>query len=62
MNFTIKGVTMNPTKEYMQYLNEYLAEVIKNSYRCEHCVNNHDFCFFAYECIKHDFEYFDDGD
>jgi hypothetical protein len=47
------------SKETMQAINNYLSEVIANSYRCAHCSLKHGeekpFCFFAYECIKDDF-------
>nr|WP_318661129.1 hypothetical protein [uncultured Treponema sp.] len=40
-------------------LSNYLREVIKNSYRCQHCSSCHgDTCFFAYVCIKKDFSFF----
>lgn len=44
----------------MDILEEYLKEVIKNSYHCQHCAFSHPdedgyFCYFAYACIKKDF-------
>lgn len=36
-------------------LNEYLTAIVNNSYICAHCVFNHGFCFFAFNCIQHDF-------
>ena len=44
-------------------LNKYLSEVIKYSYRCAHCALYHpkeNVCFFAYECIKNDFNHWTD--
>jgi len=50
---------MTITKE----LNDYLKEVIRNSYKCAHCTFNHsEICFFAYECIKKDFQNFTEED
>lgn len=47
----------------MEELNKYLAEVIQNSHKCAHCIYNHDgICFFAYECIKNDWSFYDEGD
>lgn len=41
-----------------QILNDYLKEVCKNSYHCQHCTfwhPNGEFCLFAYDCVKNDF-------
>lgn len=48
----------------MEELNEYLFQVVQNARKCNHCALHHDdgTCFFAYECIKHDFHYYDEGD
>ena len=44
-------------------LNNYLKEVIKNNRHCNHCSFNHSgICFFASECIKNDFTFYDEGD
>lgn len=44
-------------------LNNYLKEVVKNNRHCNHCSFNHSgICFFASECIKHDFTFYDEGD
>ena len=47
----------------MEELNEFLQYVVKNSHRCAHCTYQHDdgICFFAHDCIKHDFKFFDEG-
>ena len=36
-------------------LNEYLIAVVNNSWTCAHCVFNHGFCFFAFDCVQNDF-------
>lgn len=48
----------------MEELNEFLHQTVKNSHRCAHCIYQHDegICFFSYDCIKHDFKFFDEGD
>jgi len=54
------------TKE--EILNAFIKQVIKNSRRCNHCIYCHNpntdeiFCFFAYECLIRDFDFFDEGD
>lgn len=47
----------------MEEMNEFLYQVVQNSHRCAHCTYRHEdgICFFAYECIKHDFKFFDEG-
>jgi hypothetical protein len=47
----------------MEELNEFLHQTVKNSHRCAHCTYRHDdgICFFAYDCIMHDFKSFDEG-
>ena len=51
-------------KTEYQILNDYLYEVVKNSHRCQHCKFYHDgeYCFFAYNCIKNDFNYYAEED
>lgn len=51
---------LDPTKlstEAQKALNDYLIEVVQHSYRCAHCMLNHNgqFCFFAYDCVRNDF-------
>ncbi len=47
----------------MEALNDFLKEVVKNSYRCSHCELNHwGICFFAYDCLRKDFKYFTEAD
>lgn len=47
----------------MKELNEYLVEVIRNSHKCTYCIYNHDgICFFAYECVKNDWSFYDEED
>lgn len=45
-------------------INEYLKIVVENSRKCQHCTlyfedseKNH-ICFFAGECVAHDFNHF----
>ena len=47
----------------MEELNEFLQQTVQNSHRCAHCTYQHEdgICFFAYDCIKHDFKFFDEG-
>lgn len=46
----------------MEELIKFLAEVIKNSRKCSHCIFNHGGqCFFAYECIKNDWSFYNEG-
>ena len=46
----------------MKELHEYLIEVIKNSKICANCIFNHDgICFFAYECIKNNYDFHQGG-
>ena len=46
----------------MEVLFTFLAEVIKNSHKCAHCIFNHDGqCFFAYQCIKYDWSFYNEG-
>ena len=48
----------------MEELNEYLLQVVQSTRKCNHCALRHDdgTCFFAYDCIKHDFYYYNEGD
>jgi hypothetical protein len=48
----------------IKILNDYLIEVVKNSYKCQHCMMCHsdNTCFFAYDCIKKDFYYWREED
>lgn len=42
-------------------LNDYLAEVVTNSSICQYCRYNHNnICFFAYNCIRKDFKYYNE--
>ena len=48
------------TEKEIKIINNYLLEVVKNSYKCQHCAHcfmyhNNNICFFAYDCIKKDF-------
>ena len=47
------------TKEEQNAINDYLKDVVQNSYRCAHCdlYRLEGFCFFAYDCIRNDFAY-----
>lgn len=48
------------SKEYLKKLNNLLQEVVKNNKKCQQCIYCHEngVCFFAYECIKNNFEYY----
>lgn len=48
----------------MEELNDYLFQVVQNARKCNHCALCHEngICFFAYECIKHDFYYYKEED
>ena len=52
------------TKKENKIINNYLLEVVKNSYKCQHCsmYHNNNICFFAYDCIKKDFYYYKEED
>ena len=40
----------------MKILNDYLMIVVKNNTHCKTCEFNHSgICFFASECVAHDF-------
>ena len=57
---------MGETKE--EILNAFIKQIMKNSRHCNHCMNCHypnsyrTFCFFAYAYLRHDFDYFNEGD
>ena len=54
---------MNYTEAQEKIISDYLAECIKNNYRCQHCALNHNgICFFAFQCFANDMMYFDDGE
>lgn len=43
----------------MEIINDYLAEVIKNSDICFSCRYNHGgCCFWGFECIQNNFDYY----
>ena len=43
-------------------INNFLKEVIKNNSYCKTCELNHNgICFFAYECVAHDFMHYMDN-
>ncbi len=51
----------------MEELSLFLEEIVKNSHKCAHCVfchwyEDHPLCLIAYECIKHDFRCYNEGD
>jgi hypothetical protein len=49
-------------------INDFIKEIIKTNRKCNHCENCHNpntddtFCFFAYECLTRDFDFFNEGD
>lgn len=45
-------------------LNDFLIEVIKHNHLCQHCelCHENELCFFASECIKNDFYYYQEED
>lgn len=52
----------------MEELNKFLTEVIHNCAKCQHCAFYHtldkktDFCFFAFECIRKNFSFYQKRD
>ena len=51
---------MKPSKEELK-LDRYLREVCANNEKCQHCDFYHPYekyCFFAVECVKHNFKEF----
>ena len=51
------------TEQEAKILNDYLAECIKNSHHCAHCIYNYNnICFFAGECIKNDYKFYTEED
>ena len=48
----------------MDELNKFLTEIVSNCAKCQCCVFCHElddktnFCFFAYDCIRENFELF----
>ena len=51
----------NWTRDQLNTLYQYLTICIKNSYRCNHCANNHNgVCFFAAECFQNDFNFYNE--
>lgn len=51
------------TEQEAKILNDYLAECIKNSHHCAHCIYNYNnICFFAGECIKNDYKLYTEED
>lgn len=47
----------------MELLNEFLTEVVANCTKCKnctfcHCTGKTKFCFFAFECIRKDFSFY----
>lgn len=57
---------MEQTRE--EILDTFIRQIMRNSYRCNHCMNCHNpgsdenFCFVAYACLTEDFSHFNDGD
>ena len=57
---------MEQTRE--EILDTFIRQIMRNSYRCNHCINCHNpgsdenFCFVAYACLTEDFSHFNDGD
>lgn len=45
------------TEKEIKILDKYLRQVVQNNYKCQHCFcrDDQDFCFWAYECVKNDF-------
>lgn len=47
----------------VELLNDLLQETIKNNTYCKTCELNHNgICFFAFECITHDFIHYMDNE
>lgn len=57
---------MEETRE--EILDLFIRQIMKNSYRCNHCMNCHNpgsnetFCFVAYACLTEDFSHFHEDD
>ncbi len=57
---------MEQTRE--EILDTFIRQIMRNSYRCNHCMNCHNpgsdenFCFVAYACLTEDFSHFNEGD
>ena len=57
---------MEQTRE--EILDTFIKQIMRNSYRCNHCMNCHNpgsdenFCFVAYACLTEDFSHFNEGD
>ena len=57
---------MEETRE--EILDAFIKQIMKNSRRCNHCMHcfnpNSDetLCFFAYDCLTQDFDYFQEDD
>ena len=45
-------------------LDDFMVEIIKNSDNCQNCLLCHcnNTCFFAYDCIQHNFKNFKETD
>lgn len=53
----MKEVKLTP--EMAQMLNDVLKEMVENHDHCKECMLNHGgMCFFAYECLTHNFKYY----
>ena len=52
------------SREAQIAINDFLEETVIHNYRCAHCIFKHGdgTCYFAYECIKNDFQYYNEGD
>lgn len=47
----------------LKILNDYLIIVVKNNTYCKTCELNHNgICFFASECVAHDFIHYVDNE
>lgn len=54
---------MEWTKEEAEAINRFLNYCVQRSYKCNHCVNNHNgICFFAAGCFLNDFSLYSEGE
>lgn len=56
-----------PSKEEI-IINNFIKKIMKESHKCNHCTfcyspgTDETFCFFGYDCLIHDFYFFEEGD
>lgn len=56
-----------PSKEEI-IINNFIKKIMKESHKCNHCTfcfspgTDETFCFFGYDCLIHDFYFFEERD